>query len=89
MAVFWLVICGLAQDLFLGLLVNFHFFNSCFPVGTHELEMSSGAHLNKLLFLWWAVIENSSVLGYTRSGASLKTGTQLAFKTLCFIKKIR
>ena len=34
-----------------------------FPVTTFGLDLFSGAHLNKLLFVWCAVIENSSVWG--------------------------
>ena len=35
-------------------------FNSYFPVTTLALDFFSGAHLNKLLFLWYTEIENSS-----------------------------
>jgi hypothetical protein len=38
----------------------FFVFNSYFPVTTLALDLFSGAHLNKLLFLRYKEIENSS-----------------------------
>ena len=49
------------QYLFLIFVVNVEFFASHFPVTTLGLYMFSGTYLNKLLFLWCPVIENSSV----------------------------
>jgi hypothetical protein len=46
--------------------------------------MDSGAYLNKLLFLWCAVIKNSSITGYML--LCLKTATELASEMLSFEK---
>ena len=37
-------------------------FDSHFPVSTLGLDLFSGAYRNKLLFIWWPVNENKSVL---------------------------
>jgi hypothetical protein len=37
--ILWLLICGLVQVLFLGLVVNFQFFSSHFPVPTVGLDL--------------------------------------------------
>jgi len=36
-------------------------FTNHFPVNTFELDLFSGACLNKLVFLWWPLIEDNSV----------------------------
>jgi hypothetical protein len=62
MALFMVVICELVHVLFLSIVVNFKFSSSHFPITALELDLFSGAYRNKLLFLWCAVIENSSIL---------------------------
>ena len=51
----WFLIYGLVQVLFLGLVVNFEFFSSHFPVITLGLDLSSGVYHNKLLSVWCPV----------------------------------
>ena len=58
---FMIFICGLIQHLFLSFVVNVEFFVSHFPVTALGLYLFSGTYLNKLLFMWCPVIENSSV----------------------------
>jgi len=67
MAVFMVLFRELVQVLFLNIVVNFKFFNSYFPMTTLGLDLFSGAYHNKLLFLWCAVIENSSILWVNQS----------------------
>ena len=61
-AVFVVLFCELVQVLFLSIAVNFKFFSSHFPTTILGLDLFSCAYHNKLLFLWCAVIENSSIL---------------------------
>jgi len=57
----WFLICVLVQVLFLSLALNFSLFNSYFSVTTLGLDLFSGAYINKLLFLWCPVTENSLI----------------------------
>jgi hypothetical protein len=41
--------------------VYFQFFNGHFPVTTLGLDLFTGKHLNKLLFLWCPVTKNNSI----------------------------
>jgi hypothetical protein len=59
----WFLICRLVQVLFLSLVVNFLFFSRHFPVTTLGLDPFSGTYLNRLLFLWCALIENNLFQG--------------------------
>jgi len=61
MAVFMVLICRLVQVLFLSHIGNCLFSDSRFPVTTHGPDLFSGAYLNKLLCLWYALVENISV----------------------------
>ena len=58
---FMIFIYGLIQYLFLSFVVNVEFFVSHFTVTTLGLYLFSGTYLNKFLFLWCPVFENSSV----------------------------
>jgi hypothetical protein len=56
---------------FVGLVLNFLFFNSHFPVTALGRDLFSGVYLNKLLFLWCPVLRTTEFKGSTRLGASL------------------
>jgi len=82
------LICRLIQVLFLGLAVNFSFFNNHFPITTLGLDLFSGTYLNKLLFLCCLVTENNSLRVPLRSMLlCLKIETEPVSK-MCIFKKL-
>ena len=83
--IFWYSICEFVQVLFLSLVVNLKFFCSHFPVTAFGLDLFSGAYLNKFTV---SVVPDDWELNLSGPSCYLKTGTEQAFETLCFFKKI-
>jgi hypothetical protein len=86
-AVFMVFNLWMGTGFILSLVVNFLIFNSHFPVTTLGLDLFSCSYLIKILFLWSAVIEYSSIQGFFRvRGFFAWKWNQPSFKTPCFFK---
>jgi len=86
-AVFMVFNLWMGPGFILSLVVNFLIFNSHFPVTTLGLDLLSWLYLIKILFLWGAVIENSSIQGFFQVRVFFaRKWKQPPFKTPCFFK---
>jgi len=69
---------------------KFYFSNSHFPVTIHGLDLVSGVYLNKLLCLWCAIVDSSSISEYPWLGVSLPENRNTAgFWNITILLKIR